>query len=168
MNPTPLGVAGELCIGGSALARGYLNRPGHTAERFVPDPYVPGNRLYRTGDAARYRASGKLEFLGRMDRQVKIRGFRIELGEVEAALTDLSMVEQSLVTENENRLVAYVMPSERFQEQTVVRVDNGACTGCHIMVPASLSIEIANNVFLCEHCGRMLYSGENSTAKSLA
>jgi predicted nucleic acid-binding Zn-ribbon protein len=65
-------------------------------------------------------------------------------------------------------LDVYDTLKERFQEQTVVRVDNGACTGCHIMVPSSLSIEITNNVFLCEHCGRMLYSSENSTAKSLA
>lgn len=86
MHPTPVGVTGDLYIGGVCLADGYLNRPELTAERFIPDPFQPGERLYRTGDLARYFDDGTIEFLGRADHQVKVRGYRVELGEVESAL----------------------------------------------------------------------------------
>ncbi len=118
--PTPIGIAGELYIGGDGLARGYFNRPELTAEKFVPNPYSerPGARLYRTGDLVRYLPDGAIEFLGRLDHQVKIRGFRIELGEIEAALNRHPSVRESIVllredAPGEKRLVAYLATESR-------------------------------------------------------
>jgi len=114
-NPVPAGIAGELLIGGVGVALGYLGRPELTAERFVPDPYLPGGLLYRTGDLARWREDGDLDYLGRIDRQVKLRGYRIEPGEIEAAITSYPGVTQGVVLvtgpDAGRRLVAYVVPT---------------------------------------------------------
>ena len=114
LQPVPIGVRGELCIGGTGLARGYLNRPELTAEKFIPDPFSddPAARLYKTGDLARFLSDGSIEFLGRIDHQVKIRGFRIELGEVGSVLHQHPAVKDVVViagedTAGDKRLEAY-------------------------------------------------------------
>jgi amino acid adenylation domain-containing protein len=119
--PAPIGVTGELYIGGDGLACGYLNRAELTAEKFVANPFREGGaRMYRTGDLARYRASGNIECLGRLDQQVKIRGFRIELGEIEAALKNQPEIEQAVVIAREDssggkRLTAYLVASRELE-----------------------------------------------------
>jgi amino acid adenylation domain-containing protein len=124
MQPRPVGVVGELLLGGAGLARGYLNRPELTAERFIPDPFSSkqGGRLYRTGDLVRWAASGDIEFVGRADNQVKIRGFRIELGEIEAVLRQVQGIDQAIVVAHEEsgekRLAAYIVIREGEQSLT--------------------------------------------------
>ncbi len=116
----PIGVVGEMYVGGAGVARGYLNRPELTEERFIPNPFsdAPNSRLYKTGDLARFLPKGDLEYLGRIDHQVKIRGFRIELGEIEAALTQHPEVRETVVIAREDqpgnkRLAAYLVPNQQ-------------------------------------------------------
>jgi amino acid adenylation domain-containing protein len=124
LNPVPIGLAGELHIGGIGVAQGYLNRPELTAEKFISDPFAaePGARLYKTGDLARHLPSGEIEFVGRNDDQVKIRGFRVELGEIEFALAkhpgvrEVAVVAREAAREDEagdKRLVAYFVPAHQ-------------------------------------------------------
>ncbi|HEU5227452.1 MAG TPA: amino acid adenylation domain-containing protein, partial [Ktedonobacteraceae bacterium] len=122
LRPTPIGVVGELYIGGAGLARGYFNHPMLTAERFLPHSLSskPGARIYKTGDLARYREDGTIEFLGRKDKQIKLRGYRIELGEIEAILEQYPLVREAIVllreeAPGERQLVAYLLP--RGEEQ---------------------------------------------------
>ncbi len=119
LHPVPIGVPGELYIGGAGLARGYFHRPELTREKFIAHPFndEPGARLYKTGDLVRYLADGSIEFLGRLDHQIKLRGFRIELGEIEATLGQHDAVREALVMAHQNErdekyLVAYVVPQQ--------------------------------------------------------
>ncbi|SFU92729.1 non-ribosomal peptide synthetase [Pseudomonas sp. OV546] len=120
LNPVPLGVPGELCIGGIGLARGYLGRAGLTAERFVADPYgEAGARLYRTGDRARFNAEGVIEYLGRLDQQVKLRGFRVEPEEIEARMLALEGIAQAVVLVRDAQLIGYYTAPAELDEHHV-------------------------------------------------
>jgi len=139
--PSPIGVAGELFVGGDGLARGYLNDPALTADRFVPDLFskAPGSRLYRTGDLARYRPTGDFEFLGRNDLQVKIRGHRIELDEIELALVQHPSVQQAAVVAGQGGLTAYVnsRPPHGTTEKNLRKYLTNKLP--HYMVPATIA-----------------------------
>lgn len=121
-HPVPVGVPGEIYIGGAGLARGYLGRPDLTADRFIPNPYgkEAGTRIYKTGDLARYRSDGDIEFLGRIDHQIKLRGYRIELGEIETILTEHPGVNETVVllqegTSGNKQLIAYIVVATGWQ-----------------------------------------------------
>ncbi len=156
LQPTPIGVAGELHLGGAGLARGYLKRPGLTGERFVPDPFPPsippiggeergGGRLYKTGDRARYLGDGNIEFLGRLDQQVKIRGFRIELGEIEARLHEHPEMKEALVVVggdgDEGRLIAYVVPGRAAPSTSELRAFLKQTLPDHMLPSAFVELE---------------------------
>src|SRR6185503_2197570 len=147
--PVPLGAVGEIYIGGAGVARGYLKRPELTAERFIDSPFVQGDRLYKTGDLARYLPDGNLLFLGRSDQQVKIRGYRIEPGEIEARLVEHPSVREAVVIAREDqpgdkRLVAYVVYSREALEKEPDAAERSAQLRAHLagslpeyMVPAA-------------------------------
>jgi amino acid adenylation domain-containing protein len=148
LRPVPLGVGGELYVGGDGLARGYLGRPALTAERFVPDPYSaePGARLYRTGDVGCWTAGGTLEYLGRGDRQVKLRGFRIELGEVESALALHPSVREAVVTvrdgqNGETFLAAYVVTDDTGPSDRELRSHLGGLLPDYMLPSAFVRLE---------------------------
>ncbi|MFI6579580.1 amino acid adenylation domain-containing protein [Embleya sp. NPDC050493] len=142
LNPVPVGVVGELFIGGPGVARGYLARPGLTAERFLPDIFgtTPGDRLYRTGDLVRWSAEGELEYVGRIDRQVKVRGFRIEPNEIELVLQQHPDVEAAVVIVRDDgehkRLVGYVRPEPGRKPEPAVLRDFVGDRLPEFMVPA--------------------------------
>ena len=144
--PVPVGVAGELCLGGAGLALGYLNRPELTAEKFIEHPCKPGTRIYRTGDLVRFNREGDLEFLGRIDHQVKVRGFRIELGEIENALADHAKVREAVVLAkgdnlSDRQLAAYLVSESGEQKPTLNELRNWLQqTLPDFMVPASFVV----------------------------
>jgi amino acid adenylation domain-containing protein len=145
MNPTPMGIPGELHLGGAALARGYLNLPDRTNMSFVPNPFNgPSGRLYKTGDRVRFRENGYLEFLGRIDRQVKIRGFRVELGEVESALNSLPNIDEAVAVawsrdKGPSQIAAYVIPKQGAQMEASELREVMGKTLPDFMIPASFT-----------------------------
>jgi acyl-CoA synthetase (AMP-forming)/AMP-acid ligase II/aryl carrier-like protein len=145
LNPVPIGVQGDLYIGGIQLARGYQNRPDLTAATFVPDRFAtePGRRLYKTGDVARFRADGNVEYLGRSDFQVKVRGFRIELGEIESVLQGHPLIKDAVVIARtgptaDSHLVAYVVALEAAAPDVAAMKDYLRQTLPAHMVPAQI------------------------------
>jgi amino acid adenylation domain-containing protein len=144
LQPVPVGVPGEICVGGGGVARGYLHRPELTSQRFITNPFSSSTaaRLYRSGDLARYTSQGELEYLGRMDHQVKIRGFRVELGEIESALNRQPGIRESIVIAADGpgglkRLVAYLVPSGATLDMAEVRTRLAAELPDH-MIPSAL------------------------------
>jgi amino acid adenylation domain-containing protein len=178
MQPVPVGVVGELYIGGAALARGYINQPAMTAEKFIPDPHSqdPGRRLYKTGDLSRHLPGGDIEFLGRKDHQVKIRGYRVEPGEVESVLSEHSAVEEvvAMVTEDgvgEKRLVAYVVLQDKSRlEEEELRQYAGARMPGYMVPSAIVELErmpLTNNGKIDRQALPKLYSGSRNIKQKI-
>ncbi|MBU3063615.1 amino acid adenylation domain-containing protein [Nocardia sp. NEAU-G5] len=144
LHPVPPGVAGELYLAGAQLARGYQSRPGLTAERFIPDPYGEGHRLYRTGDVVRWRRTGELEYLGRTDLQVKLRGLRIELGEIEAVLAEHAGVARAIAVVHSSgtvdHLVGYLVPAAGATIDTAAVLAYAATKLPDYMVPSTVTV----------------------------
>ncbi|WP_160103359.1 amino acid adenylation domain-containing protein, partial [Rhodococcus sp. T7] len=140
LHPVPPGVVGEMYVSGAQVSRGYLGRPALTSGRFVPDPFVPGARMYRSGDLGRWNAHGQLEYLGRNDLQVQVKGYRIELGEVESALLASEGVAQAAVTARGDRLVGYVVPEAGVAIDPAVIADAAAERLASHMVPAAVVV----------------------------
>ncbi|MCR8843450.1 amino acid adenylation domain-containing protein [Paenibacillus sp. SC116] len=141
LNPVPVGIAGELCIGGPGVSRGYLNRPELNEEKFIMNPFIPGEHLYRTGDLARWDVDGNVDFIGRMDHQVKIRGYRIELGEIESQILQLIEVDEVVVTaltdgRGQKYLCAYIVAAGEEPLQTAIIRKELAKQLPDFMVPA--------------------------------
>jgi amino acid adenylation domain-containing protein len=161
LQPVPVGICGELFIGGAGLARGYLNRSELTAEKFIPDPFssTRGARLYRTGDLARYLPEGDIDFLGRRDHQVKIRGFRIELGEIEAALSSHSAVRHCVVTANDP--AHKFGPDHASSEQTAIMSDRESLQAHLFSFDESEALRLLSEVeSLSEEVASTIMSGE--------
>lgn len=123
-NLLPIGVPGELCVGGDGIADGYLNREELTKEKFIENPYVKGEKIYRTGDLAKWLPDGNISFMGRIDNQVKIRGFRIELQEIEAQLLQYSRIKEAVVVDKNDEsgnkyLCAYVLSEEKVSSKEI-------------------------------------------------
>ncbi|MFF1909988.1 amino acid adenylation domain-containing protein, partial [Kitasatospora sp. NPDC058218] len=136
-HPVPIGVPGELHVGGPGIARGYLNRPELTADKFIPNPHGPaGTRLYATGDLARFLPDGTIDYLGRIDNQIKLRGYRIELGEIETALSSHDQILQAVATVRDDTLVAYLVTDGSDLDITAVRREL-ATTLPEYMIPAA-------------------------------
>ncbi|MEO7330611.1 MAG: amino acid adenylation domain-containing protein, partial [Minicystis sp.] len=146
LEPVPIGVLGEIYLGGQGIARGYLHQPELTRERFTPSPFVPGERLYRTGDLGRFRANGEMEYQGRTDHQVKIRGYRIELGEVESVLQKMPAVREAVVVVREDapgdrRLVAYVVLEGDTSSVSALREHLGARLPAYLVPSAFVVLQ---------------------------